>query len=77
MANEIYQQVQGNNPQAQFGNFMKNPFQFLMQKQNVSVPEEYRNDPHGAVNFLVQNGKMDQNALNTLVSRLQKMGFRF
>ena len=60
----------------QFNNFMQNPFAFLIQKR-INIPEQYRNDPHAAVNYLISSGQMDQNTLNNLHSRASQMGCRF
>lgn len=80
MANQLYEQLnkQPQQPdfQSQFQLFRQNPIQFLMQK-NVNVPNEMMNDPRSAVNYLVQNGQMNQGALQRVMGTLQRMGFRF
>lgn len=83
MANSVYEQLNGNQTQnntndfqSQFQLFRQNPIQFLMQK-NVNVPNEMMNDPRSAVNYLVQNGQMNQGALQKVMGTLQRMGFRF
>lgn len=89
MANSVYEQLNGNNSQSQmqsndmngnmmdqFNSFRQNPFQFLMQR-NINIPAEYQNDPHAAVNYLIQNGHMNGGALQRVMGTLQRMGFRF
>ena len=65
--------MNGNN---QFNSFMQNPFQFLTNRK-INIPQEYQNDPHSAVQYLLNNGQMNQGAFNKVYSTLQKMGFRF
>lgn len=83
MANAIYEQLNGNQTQnnapdfqSQFQLFRQNPIQFMAQR-NLNIPAEYQNDPHAAVNYLVQNGQMNQQGLQRVVSTLKQMGFRF
>lgn len=79
MPNQIYQQMMGNQQQQaqnQFSSFMQNPFAFLAQRK-LNIPAEYQNDPHSAVDYLINSGKMDQNAFNKVFQTLQSMGFKF
>lgn len=76
MANKIYQSIQNNSPQGQFQSFMQSPFQYLMQRR-INIPAEYQNNPHDAVQYLLSNGQMDQNAFNKVFGTLQNMGFKF
>lgn len=89
MANSVYEQLNGNNSQSQiqsgdmngnmmnqFNSFRQNPFQYLMQR-NVNIPAEYQNDPHSAVNYLIQSGQMNGGALQRVIGTLQRMGFKF
>ena len=76
MANQIFQDIQNNSAQGQFQTFMNNPFDFLMRK-NVNIPSEYQQDPHSAVQYLLNNGQMNQGAFNKVYGILQKMGFKF
>jgi len=76
MANKIYNEVNANNPQNQYMSFMQNPYQFLINRR-IEIPDEYRNNPHDAVQYLLNNGKMDQSAFNKVFSTLQRMGFKF
>lgn len=65
--NKLFQETQSNS--------MMNRLQQIVQKYNV--PQEMRNDPHQIVNYLVQSGKVDQNALNRAMQQAQRMGFKF
>lgn len=81
MANQVYEQLNGNNRpqqnmQSQFNTFIHNPIQFMAQR-NLNIPQEYQNDPHAAVNYLLQNGQMNQGALQKVMGTLQRMGFKF
>lgn len=83
MANAIYEQLNGNQTQnnapdfqSQFQLFRQNPIQFMAQR-NLNIPPEYQNNPHEAVNYLLQNGQMQHGALQKLMGTLQRMGFRF
>ena len=84
MANSVFNQLnrnsnnsQSNNDfQSQFNIFKQNPIQFLMQR-NINIPAEMYNDPHSAVEYLVQNGRMNPQAMNKVMTTLQRMGFKF
>lgn len=43
----------------QFDVFMRNPAQFLLQRK-INIPQEYASNPHGAVQYLMNTGKMSQ-----------------
>lgn len=76
--NEIYQKLEGNRPdmQAEYSGFMQDPFAYMANKK-IGIPKEYQNDPHSAVQYLLNSGQMNQQAFNRVFSTLQKMGFRF
>lgn len=80
MANRLYQeqmqQQTANNPINQFAQMRQNPMQFLASR-GLNIPQQYANDPKGAVQYLMNNGQMNQGMLNTLMQRAQMMGFRF
>lgn len=80
MANEIYEQLNGNQQQpdfqSQFNIFRQNPIQFMAQR-NLNIPPEFQNDPKSAVNYLLQNGIMNNGAMQRVMGTLQRMGFRF
>lgn len=75
--NPLFNELNG--PQSimgQFSQFMQNPIGYLLQRK-VNIPEQYRNDPHEAVNYLVSSGQMDQQTLNSLRARAGQMGYKF
>lgn len=80
MANKLYQeqmaQQEANNPMNQFNTMRNNPIQYLASK-GLNIPQQYANDPKGAVQYLMNNGQMNQGTLNNLMQRAQMMGFKF
>lgn len=76
MANPLYQEQMTNNFQTQFNTFMQNPMQFLSQRK-INIPNEFANNPQGAVQHLLNNGQLKQEDLNKMMSFAQKMGFKF
>jgi hypothetical protein len=55
---------------------MQNPMQFLTQRK-INIPQQFMKDPHGAVEYLLNNGQMSQQQLNSLTQMAQKMGIKF
>ena len=49
----------------QFQGFMQNPMQFLMQKK-LNIPQQFANNPNGAIQYLMNNGQMTQAQYNQL-----------
>ena len=80
MANQVYEQLNGNQQQSdfqsQFNIFRQNPIQFMAQR-NLNIPPEYQNNPQSAVNYLLQSGRMNSGAMQRVMGTLQRMGFRF
>lgn len=80
MANKLYQeqmaQQEANNPMNQLNEMRNNPIQFLANK-GLSIPQQYANDPKGAVQYLMSSGQMNQGTLNNLMQKAQMMGFKF
>ena len=76
MASRLYNEQNQQGMMTQFQSFMQNPMQFLMQKR-INVPQELANDPHGAVQHLLNSGQMSQEQLNMLTKRAQQMGLKF
>lgn len=80
MANKLYQdqmaQQAANNPVNQLNEMRNNPIQYLASK-GLNIPQQYANDPKGAVQYLMNNGQMNQGTLNNLMQRAQMMGFKF
>ena len=58
---------------AMFNQFMQNPFQFLLQRK-IKIPNEYANDPQGAVQYLMNTGQMSQETFEGLRNRASQMG---
>lgn len=78
MPNQLYeeqQQQQQNGMFSAFGNFMKNPMQFLAQRK-IQIPQEYANDPQAAVQYLLNSNQLDQKQLNSLIKFAQRMGVK-
>ena len=76
--NDLYKAMnpqKSNSMMDQFGQFMKNPMQFLMNRK-INIPEEYANDPHGAVQYLLNNGQMSQDTLNRMTQFANKAGIK-
>ena len=55
---------------SQFQTFMQNPAQFLMSRK-LNIPQQYQNDPKGAVQYLLNSGAMSQDDLNRLQGMAQ------
>lgn len=45
--------------------FMNNPMQFLMQHR-LNIPQQFANDPQGAIQYLMNSGQMNQQQYNQL-----------
>jgi hypothetical protein len=75
MANKLFQEAQQNNPMNRFSEFMKNPIDALSQS-NLNVPPEYQNNPKGAVDYLVQTGRIPQAQYNKVMRMAQMMGIK-
>lgn len=56
-----------------FDSFMRNPMQFLLQRK-INLPQEYANDPQGAVQYLMNTGKMSQTTFEALRGKAAQMG---
>jgi len=74
--NSLYQSMQENSMQNQYSQFAQNPLRFIMQRQGINIPQEFQNDPHGAVQYLLNNGQMSQAQLNRFSQMAQSMGVR-
>lgn len=75
MANKLYEEQMNQGMMSQFGNFMRNPLQFLMQRR-INVPPQYANDPQGAVQYLLSSGQMSQETYQRLRSKAEQMGVK-
>lgn len=62
------------NPLNEFQSFMSNPIQFMAQRK-LNIPQQYINDPNGAIQYLMNSGKITQDQYNKAVNmsnQLQK-----
>lgn len=59
----------------QFQGFMQNPMSYLIQRK-INIPQQYQNDPHSAVQYLLDNGTMSQDTFNKLFNQAQQMGIK-
>lgn len=57
----------------QYGQFQQNPMAFLSQK-GLNIPQQYQNDPDGAIQYLMNSGKLTQKQYNW-ASQLASMAF--
>ena len=64
--NKLYQETQNNN--------LMNRVQQIVQQLNI--PQQMQNDPHQIVNYLVQNGKISQDAVNKAMQTANQMGIK-
>lgn len=76
MANPLYKEQMQNRFQSQFSFFMSNPMGYLMQHK-INIPQQYQNDPQGAVQYLLNSGAMNQEQLNEIIQGVQQMGYKF
>ena len=49
---------------------MQNPAQLL---QQLNIPQEYVNDPEGAIQYLMNNGKITQQQYNNANNQLKQL----
>lgn len=65
-----------NNPMMGFINgfqtFMKNPMQFMMQR-NMNIPQEISNDPDRIIQHMMDNGLLSQDQYNHAKSMAEQM----
>lgn len=58
-----------------FNAFTQNPMQYLI-SHKVDIPQNLQNDPHQAVQYLLNNGQMQQNTFNNITRFCQSIGIR-
>lgn len=75
MGNPLYNEQMNHSFMSKFNLFKQNPMQFLMQNR-VNIPQQFANDPHGAVQYMLNNGQMTQEQLNSLTQMAQRMGVK-
>lgn len=76
MASRLYEEQMNQGMTGMFGNFMKNPLQFILQKKGINIPGEYANNPQAAVQYLLNSGKMSPEQLEQLKSKANQMGVK-
>lgn len=76
MPNNLFNSTQGNNIMSEFQTFQQNPIQYLMD-HNINIPKEYMDNPQGAVQYLMNSGKLTQNQLNQIMQKARMFGFKF
>lgn len=47
----------------QYGQFQQNPMQYMAQR-NLNIPQQYANDPDGALQYLMNSGNLTQQQYN-------------
>jgi len=75
MGNPLFHEQMNRGFMNQFNSFKQNPTQFLL-NHKINIPQQFANDPHGAVQYMLNNGQMTQEQLNNLTQIAQKMGIR-
>lgn len=74
--NSLYQSMNpAGNVMNQYNQFMQNPIQFLVSR-NINIPQQFQNDPRGAVQYLINNGQMSQQQFNNLAQTAHGIGVR-
>lgn len=53
-----------------YAQLRQNPSQFL---QKFNIPQEYMNNPQGAIQYLMNNGKISQEQFNNANNQLKQM----
>ena len=76
MPNNLFNSTQGNNIMSEFNSFQQNPTQYL-KDHNVNIPKEYLDNPQGAVQYLMNSGRLSQNQLNQIMQKARMFGFKF
>ena len=56
----------------QFQGFMSNPMGYMMQRK-LNIPKQYMNDPQGAIQYLMNNGKVSQEMYDWAVNEANKL----
>jgi len=75
MANPLYNEQMNKDLMSQLDSFKQNPMQFLV-NHKINIPQQFANDPHGAVQYMLNNGQMSQQQLNSLTRLAQRMGIK-
>lgn len=56
-----------------YNSFRQNPWGFLLQRK-INLPQEYANNPQGAVQYLMNTGQMSQTTFESLRGKAAQMG---
>ena len=75
MANALFNQLNQSSMMQQFQAFKQNPMQFLLNNK-INIPEQFMNDPKGAVQYLMNNGQMSQAQFDKISKLAQQMGIK-
>jgi len=75
MANPLFNEQMNKGFMNQLNAFKQNPMQFLI-NHKINIPQEYSNDPHAAIQYMLNNGQMSQQQLNSLTQLAQRMGIK-
>lgn len=59
----------------EYSQFCQNPIQYLAMRR-INIPQQFQNDPRGAVQYLLNNGTMQQNAFNSFAQFCQSTGIK-
>lgn len=51
------------NMMSRFQGFMQNPMQFMAQNK-LNIPQQFANDPNGAIQYLMNSGTLSQEQYN-------------
>ncbi len=60
------------NPLNEFQSFMSNPIQFMAQRK-INIPQQYLNDPNGAIQYLMNSGRITQDQYNRAFDPIKQM----
>lgn len=61
--------------QDEYQQFIQNPIQFLTQRR-IGIPQQFQNNPYGAVQYLMSSGKMSQQQFQRCSQIAQAMGVK-
>lgn len=53
-----------------YAQFKQNPGQVF---DRLSIPQEYRNDPQNAIQYLIDNGRINQSDYDNMCNRIRQM----
>ena len=73
--NRLYQETQQTSLMSKLKQLINNPAQTIMQSK-MSIPQQYQNDPHSAVEYLIQSGQISQDDLNKAIQTAQNLGIK-